>query len=106
MQPDIHSETRHKREKSEKQVEAVIMNTTISRLIGEVYQKLSKVKSLYNERIFTQGVFMCSKALTNYACFFLFCFAFFEKEMLCLLGPFVNSLLLHQGELYVRMVHQ
>lgn len=77
MQPDIHSETRHKRERSEKQVEAVIMNTTISRLIGEVYQKLSKVKSLYNERIFTQGVFMCSKALTNYASFLLlFCLVF------------------------------
>lgn len=80
MQPDIHSETRHKRERSEKQVEAVIMNTTISRLIGEVYQKLLKVKSLYNERIFTQGVFMCSKALTNYASFFFVLFSFFLKR--------------------------
>lgn len=52
MQPDIPLVDTTQQRNSEKQV-AVIMNTTISKLVGEVYLKLSKVKSLYNEQVST-----------------------------------------------------
>lgn len=52
MQPGIPLVDTTQQRNSEKRV-AVIMNTTISKLVGEVYLKLSKVKSLYNEQIST-----------------------------------------------------
>lgn len=67
------------------------MNTTISKLVGEVYLKLSKVKSLYNEQISTGcvGGYLCApKRSVNVPDFFLslLLLFFFKKETLCSLG--------------------
>lgn len=66
-------------ERKSKQVKAVIMNTTISSLVGEVYQKLSKVKSSYNEWIFTGGC-LCALKHSQTMPVFLFSFVFLFKK--------------------------
>lgn len=90
MQPDIPLVDTTQQRNSEKQV-AVIMNTTISKLVGEVYLKLSKVKSLYNEQVSTGcvwgegggGVSVLQSAQWMCLLFYVF---IFKKETLCSLA--------------------